>query len=341
MAIDYDQDIAPLRQQYFPMIAGDKGFDQAMKFRQETIMPMQLHTMKLEQHSMSMRQQDIAYENQKLELSRSRQKTQSQLQFMEKLPDLMVELESLVGDPDIDPYEANKSLLHLQMKYLPSAQHNPLLSNLLTSAGASLNTDRIRREKEEAAALRASERAESRKFGLLTQLAQAGDEEGVATASGYEVDSEESGYGRLASVYNKRNEASAAALAERDRRYKVGETVGQYDDYQKILMGMTTDKATEPWQDIDLGKFTDTTQAAAGVAQFIGKVDVSQVKEIYRDIMARSGRTVDRNLLNQMAKDNPKKLYENTVAKILEHKRLLQPQALYRQDNSISNGFNQ
>ena len=172
MAIDYDQDIAPLRQQYFPMIAGDKGFDQAMKFRQETIMPMQLHTMKLEQHSMSMRQQDIAYENQKLELSRSRQKTQSQLQFMEKLPDLMVELESLVGDPDIDPYEANKSLLHLQMKYLPSAQHNPLLSNLLTSAGASLNTDRIRREKEEAAALRASERAESRKFGLLTQLAQ-------------------------------------------------------------------------------------------------------------------------------------------------------------------------
>ena len=85
----------------------------------------------------------------------------------------------------------------------------------------------------------------------------------------------------------------------------------------------------------------DTTQAAAGVAQFIGKVDVSQVKEIYRDIMARSGRTVDRNLLNQMAKDNPKKLYENTVAKILEHKRLLQPQALYRQDNSISNGFNQ
>ena len=337
MAIDYDQDIAPLRQQYFPMIAGDKGFDQAMKFRQETIMPMQLHTMKLEQHSMSMRQQDIAYENQKLELSRSRQKTQSQLQFMEKLPDLMVELESLVGDPDIDPYEANKSLLHLQMKYLPSAQHNPLLSNLLTSAGASLNTDRIRREKEDAAALRASEREEARKFGLMTQLAQVGDEEGVVALAGDEVDSKESGYVGLANTYSKRNEVSAAALAEKDRRYKVGETVGQYDDYQKILMGMTSDKATPHW---NLGEYADTTQAAAGVAQFIGKVDVSQVKEIYRDIMARSGRTVDRNLLNQMAKDNPKKLYENTVAKILEHKRLLQPQALYRQDNSISNGFN-
>ena len=337
MAIDYDQDIAPLRQQYFPMIAGDKGFDQAMKFRQETIMPMQLHTMKLEQHSMSMRQQDIAYENQKLELSRSRQKTQSQLQFMEKLPDLMVELESLVGDPDIDPYEANKSLLHLQMKYLPSAQHNPLLSNLLTSAGASLNTDRIRREKEDAAALRASEREEARKFGLMTQLAQVGDEEGVVALAGDEVDSKESGYVGLANTYSKRNEVSAAALAEKDRRYKVGETVGQYDDYQKILMGMTSDKATPHW---NLGEEGDTTQAAAGVAQFIGKVDVSQVKEIYRDIMARSGRTVDRNLLNQMAKDNPKKLYENTVAKILEHKRLLQPQALYRQDNSISNGFN-
>ena len=65
MAIDYNQDIAPLRQEYFPMLAGERGFDQAMKYRQDVLMPMQMQTMKLEQHAMSMQRQDLAYEAQK------------------------------------------------------------------------------------------------------------------------------------------------------------------------------------------------------------------------------------------------------------------------------------
>ena len=149
MAIDYNQDIAPLRQQYFPMLMGERGFDQAMKYRQEVIMPMQAHTMKMESHAMSMQAQDLANEKLKFDIMQSRQKAKSQLDFMEKLPDLMDQIESITSDPEKDSYTATKNLIGLQMEYLPSAQHNPLISNLFNFAGNSINVDRIRQEKED------------------------------------------------------------------------------------------------------------------------------------------------------------------------------------------------
>ena len=182
--LDYNQDIAPLRQQYFPMLAGDRGFDQAMDYHQKVFMPMQQHTMKLEQHAMSMQRQDLAYETQKFSLAQSRQKAKSQLDFMEKLPDLMSQLDAITNDPEKDSYTATKDLIGLQMQYAPSMQHNPLIGTLFTSANKALNVDRIRQEKEE----REAEKEESRKFGIMTMLAQQGATEQTRAAAGPVVD---------------------------------------------------------------------------------------------------------------------------------------------------------
>ena len=62
MAIDYDQDIAPLRRQYFPMLVGNQGFDQAMKYREEVTVPMQDRTMKLQSNLRSLQQQKLTFE---------------------------------------------------------------------------------------------------------------------------------------------------------------------------------------------------------------------------------------------------------------------------------------
>ena len=64
--IDYNQDIAPLRQNYFPTLVGERGFDQSMDYHNKVLMPMRMQTMKLEQHAMSMKRQDLAFETQKL-----------------------------------------------------------------------------------------------------------------------------------------------------------------------------------------------------------------------------------------------------------------------------------
>lgn len=134
MAIDYDQDIAPLRQQYFPMIAGDKGFDQAMKFRQETIMPMQLHTMKLEQHSMSMRQQDIAYENQKLSLQKARKAAQNQNDALEYRPRIDSLINGILDDDTLSPLEKSEEIARGQMAFAPQITHSPAISNIFGAA---------------------------------------------------------------------------------------------------------------------------------------------------------------------------------------------------------------
>ena len=341
MAINYDQDIAPLRQQYFPMLMGERGFDQAMKYRQETLMPVQMHTMKMEQHAMSRRSQDLAYENQKLELTRSRQKTQSQLKFMERLPSMMQELENITGDPDKDPYTATKSLIALQMKYLPDSQHNPLIGNLFTTAGNSIGIDRLRKEKEESAALRVSEKEESREFGLMAQLAQVGDKEGVMALAGEDIDPLERGYVGLAETYNERGLASAEAVVDKNRRAALGKTAARYKEFEGALRGMTSPKSSNEWASIDLN-VGNTKQITTKITEeFLDNIDIDQVKGIYVDLMKRSGSNINADALKKQGEENPRELYQMTLEKVLEQRRLLEQYTLdeEEQGNPVHNAF--
>jgi hypothetical protein len=139
MAIDFNQDIAPLRQQYFPMLVGEQAFDQAMKYRQEVLMPMQQQTMKMQEHQMRMRQQDLAYRQQKFNLRQARKSARMQNEAMERIPEVVDQVTTIIDRKDQSIFDQQKDLAKLQMQYQTSAQFSPLINNLFKSASNSLS----------------------------------------------------------------------------------------------------------------------------------------------------------------------------------------------------------
>jgi hypothetical protein len=112
MAIDYDQDIAPLRRQYFPMLVGNQGFDQAMKYREEVTVPMQDRTMKLQSNLRSLQQQKLTFEKYQLDLRKQRDEVRRErdsLAMMPMIEDRMREIRES-GAPAVDMREAFTSL---------------------------------------------------------------------------------------------------------------------------------------------------------------------------------------------------------------------------------------
>lgn len=323
--IDFNQDIAPLRQQYFPMLVGEQAFDQAMKYRQEVLMPMRMQTMKMQQHAMSMRAQDLAYEKQKFDLMQSRQKAKSQLDFMEKLPDLMARLEGITSDPEKDSYTATKELISLQMEYLPSAQHNPLVGNLFNFAGNSITLDRIRQEKED----REAEKAESRKFGRMSQLAQVGAVDAVLSAAGEEIDPEEQDYVNLAQTYRSAGEARTKAATDKAiaaaQTAAIGRASSAFKSHESALRGMTVKSTQTNWTDMTAPKVGDIRQISDQVSQGfdIGKANKQELAATYMDVMRRSGYTPDEDAVLEAAENDTENLYRKTLEKVLEQQRLL------------------
>jgi len=326
MAIDYNQDIAPLRQEYFPMLAGDTGFNQAMDYRQKVLTPMRQQTMKMEQHAMSMQRQDLAYEAQKFSLAQSRQKAKSQLDFMEKLPDLMSQLDSITNDPEKDSYTATKDLIGLQMQYAPSMQHNPLIGTLFTSANSALNVDRIRQEKED----REAEKEESRKFGIMTMLAQQGATEQTRAAAGPVVDDAEQAYIELSDVFKDAKDTKTKAaydkLMAETEAAAIGKVDARYKEFESLLKGMTTKSTQNQWENMTAPK------AGGDIQQIVDKVsagfdfeaaDEIRLKETYVDVMARSGIQVNREALKDVKNEGLKDLFQSTYAKVLEQRRIL------------------
>lgn len=139
MAINFNQDIAPLRQQYFPMLVGEQAFDQAMKYRQEVLMPMQQQTMKMQEHQMRMRQQDLAYKQQKFNLRQARKTARMENEAMERIPEVVDQLNTIIDRQDQNIFDQQKDLTKLQMQYQTTAQFSPLINNLFKSASNSLS----------------------------------------------------------------------------------------------------------------------------------------------------------------------------------------------------------
>jgi hypothetical protein len=322
--INYNQDIAPLRQQYFPMLMGERGFDQAMKYRQEVIMPMQVHTMKMQSHAMSMQAQDLANEKLKFDLMQSRQKAKSQLDFMEKLPDLMSRIEGITSDPEKDSYTATKDLIGLQMEYLPSAQHNPLIGNLFNFAGNSINVDRIRQEKED----RKEKEAESRKFGRMSQLAQVGAVDAIIAAAGEEIDPEEQDYVSLAQTYKSAGAAKTKAAADKAAAAAESAAIGRasstFKSYESALRGMTVKSTQTDWSNMTAPTVGDIKQISNQVSEGfdIGKANKQELAATYIDVMRRFGRNPDKALVLEAAENDTKNLYRETLEKVLEQQRL-------------------
>ena len=134
MAINYNQDIAPLRQQYFPMLAGERGFDEAMKYRQEVIMPMQTHTMKMQQHTRAMRQQELSYEKQKMDLQKARRDAQKQNEALEFSPKIESLVNGILDDETLSPLQKSEQLNRNLVDYSSVISYSPILSSKFGAA---------------------------------------------------------------------------------------------------------------------------------------------------------------------------------------------------------------
>lgn len=135
MAIDFNQDIAPLRQQYFPALVGDRAFDQAMKYRQEVTLPMRANSMKR-------RQQELAYESQKLDLQKARKAAQNQNDALEFRPQIDSLINGILDDETLSPLEKSEELSRGQMTYAPQLIHSPVISSIFGAAFKAADSQR-------------------------------------------------------------------------------------------------------------------------------------------------------------------------------------------------------
>lgn len=165
MAIDYNQDIAPLRQQYFPMLAGEKGFDQSMKYRQDVLMPMRMQTMKIEQHAMSMKRQEIAFESQKLGLQKARKDAQRQNEALEYAPKIDSLVNGILDDDTLSPLEQQEELNRSLVDYSSVIAYSPVLASKVTAAEKAIGAQQSIEDQKKKDALEAKQdklREESR-----------------------------------------------------------------------------------------------------------------------------------------------------------------------------------
>lgn len=176
--IDYNQDIAPLRQQYFPMLAGERGFDQAMKYRQEVLMPMQQQTMKMQQMQKQIQLQDLAFKKSKFELRQVRDKAKRDSEAFAMKPVIDEKLNSLLGDETKTASEKFVEFGKLSLSVAPYLTAGSPLSQMFNATSDTLKSISLAEEQQERKALREKteqERLEAKDVALIESAAKIGD----------------------------------------------------------------------------------------------------------------------------------------------------------------------
>jgi len=131
MAIDYNQDIAPLRQQYFPMLIGDAAFDQGMKFRKEVLEPMRDRTMKMRSNRMALQQQELSFEKQKFDLRKQRDDIRRERDFLDTMPMIEDRMRE-IRESDLPAVDKREEFTNLAMDNLGAINNSSAISSMFT-----------------------------------------------------------------------------------------------------------------------------------------------------------------------------------------------------------------
>jgi hypothetical protein len=129
MAINFNQDIAPLRQQYFPMLTGERSFDQAMKYRQEVMMPMMEMTMKMEDRERRIRRDELAYKQQKMAFRQQRDALRREREYAKTTPMIEDRLRE-IRTSEATPMEKREAFTDLAMSNISLINSSPTISSL-------------------------------------------------------------------------------------------------------------------------------------------------------------------------------------------------------------------
>lgn len=109
MAIDFNKDIAPLRQQYFPMLTGASQFDRSMAYDQEVLSPLRQRVVGLQNSLIDMQRQELLYKRQKLELKQQRDQMRMQREINDAKPMIEQRLAE-IADDNLSPAEQRQQM---------------------------------------------------------------------------------------------------------------------------------------------------------------------------------------------------------------------------------------
>ena len=212
MALNFNNDIAPLRSQFFPV-----GGMRQSEFRQlhanymQSIAPVQEQSIKMANDMLNMHQQDLAYQRSQEALAATRRKAKGEIEAMEQMPALMENLDSILNDDSKDAYQQTSDIARLQMSMAGALPYSPAMQNMFTSAAQTAQANAARANKEE----QDLRRKEQREAGILHTLGQVGAQDAIrkritdpSSAGGAEITSQEQAYDDLASVYKGRSETA-------------------------------------------------------------------------------------------------------------------------------------
>ena len=319
MELDFDQDIAPMRQEYFPTQMRARDFDRSMKFRSEVLMPMRQQTVKLQQQAIQMQNSKLQQEGLVLNLQQTRKKIADDVKAAEGIPELMDTLTGIIEDPSKDNYEKNKSIALVQTSLPPFMLKNPSVNSAFGFAGTAISNNMARLKEEE----RKKKEEESRRLGIASGLAQIGATDAVRDVVG---DSEIGGsYISIAESYEDRNEAAQnvkiqeSAMKERDKQ------ISEFSKIETKVLGFAPETMKTDWENITTPKKGATIN---DITDIIGKSgekkwsadEVIKLRTYYTQIMGMSGYRVDPKKLEGA---EPNALLKETLSKVIERKRSL------------------
>ena len=202
--INFQTDIAPLRQQFFPMLQGGQNFDANLQYQQKVINPMMQQNLQLQSGMLKMQSDQLAFEKQKLALEDARRESKMKLDSMQMLPEVTKRIDEVFSDPTLDSAQRADRLGSITTELAPIAPYNPAINNLLNSANTRLNVaDRLSYRQE----IR-DDREQQRRFGIMSSAAQIGAVDTVRNMAEKDgvIDEMEQPYVDIATDYQKRSD---------------------------------------------------------------------------------------------------------------------------------------
>lgn len=332
MAFDYQSDIAPLRQQFFPMLQGGQNFKANLNYHQSVVMPMQEQTMKLQGNMLRMQQQEMMFERQKLELDTARRRARMEIETMERMPELNKRLSEMFGDPAKSSADLADSVAALTMEMAPAAAYSPAIQSVLNSANNRVKASEQREYKQTIL----EDRDDRRRHGVMSSAMQIGDTNTVkrlAESDGV-IDEFEQAYIDTAGSYKARTEEKQQLYADKEayeRAEKLRkEKLDEFSSYQSTLKSLRTLEGEDLPMTIGAdGAAHYDPAAAATKLQFTPK-SFSLLKEM------AVGLGADPYALKDFSHEE---LYEATLQKLNSEAKKYRPQV--QAPSAILKGFDQ
>ena len=168
----YASDIAPLRSTFFPASGMSRLQRQQLDTRYaKDIEPIDAKRREIEKDMLKMIESEDAFEMQKLQLEEAKRTAQMRADTDTRLPALMTELDSVLGNKGIDTNTKAMEVGKLNMRYSNLATYNPSVATLLSGANRQVaSMQSIDEDKKRQSAL-----DEQKRLSIISSAIQIGD----------------------------------------------------------------------------------------------------------------------------------------------------------------------